>query len=490
MGTPSLATVECDRAGFFAALSGLRLLAVGDVMLDRYLQGSVSRVAAEAPVLVVRLGRTWSVPGGAGRVAACLAGIGCRVTVTGLVGADEAGAELCARLESAGVEEPDLLPCAVRTTTKTRVLADTAQHLLRLDDDPDPVPIPESGIGTRIAPRIREFDAVVVSDYDKGSLPHAEIRAVLDAARAADVPVIIDPKKEDMRVYAGCRVLTPNATEAERATGIRVERDPEGAALHLRATCRAEVVLITRGPDGMTGADEAGVFHIPARARLVADATGAGDTVAAVLAAAVAAGISVRAGCELGAIAAGIAVGRNGDSVVRAEELRAAVEGRSEKIVSAEGAAALALRERARGRTVVFTNGCFDLLHPGHLYSLERAREEGHFLIVGVNSDASVRLLKGPGRPVLPLDQRLAMLCGLGSVDAVVVFDAPTPEPLIRLLDPDVLVKGGDYTPETVVGADFVRSRGGRVVVVPRLTSLSTSGLLGHIARASNPSDQ
>ncbi len=469
---------------FFSTLPRLHLLVVGDLMLDRFLQGVVTRISPEAPVPVVRLDRSWATAGGAGHVAASLSGLGCRVTVAGFIGTDTAGEELRESLTTAGVRLTDLVVSTKRqTVTKTRILAQNAQQILRLDEEPDQNCLIDHAISlaTRVAARVHEFDGVILSDYEKGTLVPRGIRAILDATSACVRPTVVDPKKSDMAIYAGCTILTPNMNEAERAVGrsFRSDADVEVAACELRLNARSGTLLITRGPQGMTGADELGVFHIPTRVRDVADVTGAGDTVAAVVGAALAAGVGVREGCELASLAAGIAVSRHGTYVVRAEELRAATgSAGSAKVLTPDEAALVVLGERSRGRTVVFTNGCFDLLHPGHVYSLQRARAEGDFLVVGLNSDISVRSLKGAGRPVLPEHQRAALLAGLECVGAVVVFDTLTPEPLIERVKPDVLVKGGDYTQDEVVGAELVRSWGGRVVIVPRLEGLSTTNLI------------
>ena len=474
---------------FFTALDRLRILVVGDVMLDRYLQGSVSRISPEAPVPVVRLDRSWSSPGGAGHVAACLAGLGCRTTVLGLVGTDPAAAELRSVLASAGVAESELIESdspTARTVTKTRVLAGDAQQMLRMDEEADPDVWAEAAalIGARAVDRICEFDAVMIADYEKGALPAEVIRRIIDAATAAGRPTVVDPKKADLSVYSGCTILTPNTLEAERAAGRRLLDDADVAATarDIRRQYSLGTMLITRGSQGMTGADERGVFHVPARVREVADVTGAGDTVAAVLAAALAACIAVREGVELAALAAGIAVSHHGTYVVGKAELRAAALRVPTKVLQIDEAVSAVRREKSRGRRVVFTNGCFDLLHAGHLHSLQSARAEGDYLVVGLNADSSIREIKGPTRPVVPEDQRAALLAGLACVDAVVLFSEHTPERLIRELEPDVLVKGGEYANE-VVGAGLVKANGGRVVLVPRIDGLSTTEVIERLGR-------
>jgi D-beta-D-heptose 7-phosphate kinase/D-beta-D-heptose 1-phosphate adenosyltransferase len=472
---------------FFSSLPTLRILVYGDVMLDRYIQGSASRISPEAPVPVVRRQRSWSSPGGAGHVAACLAGLGCQTTVAGLIGDDAAGDELASLLRSAGVAGSGLRRSKQgATVAKTRILAGDFHQMLRLDEECEPAAWARDAeeLAEAAASTLAGFDAVVLTDYEKGALTAGVVRTLIDCGRRAEKPIVVDPKKADLTVYRGATVITPNCLEAERAVGSRigdVDADAAAAATELRANCQSQTLLITRGPQGMTGVDDDGVFHIPARTREVADVTGAGDTVVAVLAAALASGLGVRDGCELAAHAAGIAVSHPGTYVVRADELRSAAGGAPAKVLTLEAAVRAVQRERERGRSIVFTNGCFDLLHPGHLYSLQKARAEGHYLVVGLNSDRSIRALKGPTRPVLPEDQRATLLSGLACVDAVVLFEDQTPERLIQAIEPDVLVKGGDYTPEGVVGGDLVRRRGGRVVVVPRIEGLSTTELLTRI---------
>ena len=469
-----------------AQFTQVKILVVGDVMLDRYVQGAVRRISPEAPIPVVRLNHAWSAPGGAGNVAACLAGLGCQVTLLGVAGADAAGEELQAALAAAGVAEIELTASpSGRTVVKTRVMADGAQQIVRIDDEDEPAAWAEAAaiVGRHASLRVPEFDAVVLADYEKGTLTPAVVRQVIDAATAAGKPIVVDPKKTDLGVYAGCTVLTPNALEAERAAGrpLSTDAEVESFARDFRERCRLATMLVTRGSQGMTGVDADGAFQIPARVREVADVTGAGDTVVAVLAAGLAARLDVRGAAQLASIAAGIAVSHHGVYVVRPDELRAAAVGAPAKLLSLEQAARVVERLRARGRKIAFTNGCFDLLHPGHLYSLQMARAEGDFLVVGLNSDASVRALKGPTRPIMPEQQRAALLAGLTCVDAVVLFDDETPEKLLNALLPDVLVKGGDYRPEDVVGGEAIRDRGGRVVIVPRLDGLSTSNLVGRM---------
>jgi D-beta-D-heptose 7-phosphate kinase / D-beta-D-heptose 1-phosphate adenosyltransferase len=305
-------------------------------------------------------------------------------------------------------------------------------------------------------------------------------RTVIRRCRERGIPCVVDPKKADFAVYTRATVVTPNLLEAERAIGHPLEGDESvaRAADELRAALELDALLITRGPEGMSLSVPEGVTHIPALIRDVADVTGAGDTVVAVLAACLGSSWVLSEACRIANIAAGIAVSHPGTYVVHAAELEMAWGGLSPKILNWEAARRKLADARRRGRKVVFTNGCFDILHAGHLACLEGAKRLGDLLVVGLNSDASVRGLKGDSRPVIGQENRASLLAGLACVDVVVIFDEPTPEALIGLLEPDVLVKGGDYTPDQVAGADIVRARGGRVEILPLVPGLSTTAIL------------
>ena len=461
----------------------VRVLVVGDVMLDRYVQGSVSRISPEAPVPVVRWQREWATPGGAGHVAASIAGLGCKVSLAALVGRDADAEDLTRSLKHAGVSELHFVASEkVKTVTKTRIVAGDFQQLLRLDQDPS---VGEWGdapeqLGQKVISLISECDSLVLTDYEKGVLTESVVSALIQEANRQGKPVVVDPKKADLRVYQGATILTPNALETERAVGRKLGNEDEVnlIAQELRDTCRVETMLVTRGPNGMTGADEKGTFHIPAKVREVADVTGAGDTVVSVLAACLAVKIPLREACEMASIAAGIAVSHPGTYVVTGEELQAALGGQTGKILSWEAAKKRISFEQARGNRVAFTNGCFDLLHAGHLYSLEEARKRADLLVVGLNSDESVRNLKGPERPVILQSDRATMLAALACVDLVVIFDQATPGELIQALQPDVLLKGGDHAASTIVGGEVVRARGGEVISIPRIEGLSTTDII------------
>ncbi len=466
------------------------VMVVGDVMLDRHVHGPVRRISPEAPVPVVSLAGEVHTPGGAGNVAATLAALGAPVTLAGLVGPDAEGAQLVEALHAKGVTRtalhraPDL-----QTITKTRILSEGQQQLLRLDRDGDRTAYAAAaeGLLARIRPRFDGQAAVVIADYEKGAITPAVARAVIDECRRRGIPCVVDPKKVDFAPYARATVVTPNLLEAERTAGRPLAGDGAvaRAAEELRVDLDLDAMLITRGPEGMTLSTPRGITHIPAQVRDVADVTGAGDTVVAVLAACLASGWDPVEACRLANVAAGIAVSHPGTYVVHADELSMAWKGLSHKIVNRESARRRLSEARRRGHKVVFTNGCFDVLHAGHLTCLEGAKRLGDLLVVGLNSDASVRRLKGDSRPVNNQEHRASLLAGLACVDVVVIFDEPTPEGLIDLLEPDVLVKGGDYTADQVAGADLVHARGGRVVILPLVPGLSTTAILQHRAGGS-----
>lgn len=466
-----------------SATQKVRALVLGDVMLDRYLHGKVHRVSPEAPVPVVTLEGERRNAGGAGNVAVSLAALGAQVTLGATVGRDTDGRLLAETLKEGGVARLEFVEHAdVHTICKTRVVAGGYHQLLRLDQDGARGPFLRAAaeLQIRALDLIPQHQVVVLSDYEKGTLSEELIHTVVRACRSAGVPCLVDPKKLDFSVYGGATLLAPNLLETERAVGAPLTTDDavRRAACELRKQLALDYMLVTRSADGMTLASAERVSHFPARVRQVADVTGAGDTVVAVLAACFALGTDAEEACRIASVAAGIAVSMPGCYAVKADELETALHGHSPKVLTWSAAEArLRQSQRARQR-VVFTNGCFDILHAGHLTCLMKAKECGDLLAVGLNSDASVRGLKGPGRPVNTQADRATLLAGLACVDVVVLFDEPTPEALIRLLKPDVLAKGGDYRPETVVGAEFVQGYGGEVVIIPLVEGLSTTNIL------------
>ena len=461
---------------------GKPILVVGDLMLDRFWAGAARRLSPEAPVPVVNLRDEWDSPGGAGNVAASLAALDAEVTCAGVVGRDDEAADLRRSLERMGVrlllaDSPEL-----RTVTKTRVLASPQQQLVRIDRDGDPAMAERCAIEhlPLFLAAVGKSKAICLADYAKGTLPLQVIRSLIDESRRCKIPCIVDPKKTDFSAYAGATVLTPNLHETERALGRQLSSEAEikEAATRFREELNLDHMLITRSADGMTLASADGIHHFPALIRQVADVTGAGDTVVAVLALCLADGWAMQDACRLASIAAGIAVSRPGVYVVRRTELERAWGRTSPKVVDPETARHRLRLERQSGRTIVFTNGCFDILHAGHLYCLQEARRHGDLLVIGLNSDVSVKLNKGPSRPINHESNRAALLAGLECVDVVVLFDELTPEKLVHYLEPDVMVKGGDYQVEQIAGADFVQQRGGRIVTIPLMPGLSTTSIL------------
>lgn len=462
-----------------------RVMVLGDVMLDRYWEGPAARISPEAPVPVVNVENTREQPGGAGNVALNIAALGAGVSLGAFTGEDEAADALVSLLEGAGVDCDLRRVPGYATTTKLRVLS-RHQQLLRLDFEQAQLPAGVPSLEQGLAGRLAGCGALVLSDYAKGAL--AQPAGIIARARELGIPVIVDPKGMDFSRYRGATLLTPNLPELEAIAGpLDSESALEGAAQALVAELELEALLVTRGEHGMTlfrRGEQA--LHLPARGREVFDVTGAGDTVVAVLAASVAAGADLASATALANLAAGLVVGRLGTATVSAYELQASagvLSGAGRGVLGITQLQAAVATSRALGEKLVFTNGCFDILHAGHVGYLQQARLEGDRLVVAVNSDASVRRLKGEGRPVNPLERRMAVLAGLESVDWVVSFDEDTPMALLRTLRPDVLVKGGDYRRrEDVVGWELVESWGGRVALMDETPGASTSALVDGLA--------
>lgn len=462
-----------------------RVLVAGDVMLDRYWSGDTERISPEAPVPVVRVRGIENRPGGAANVARNVAALGARGVLLGLVGDDPEAGELRAQLAAAGSESRLHELAGERTITKLRVLSRN-QQLLRLDFENGFATARSAELLQLLEPELAKAGVLVLSDYGKGTL--ADPAAWIAAARKAGVPVLVDPKGRNFGCYRGATLLTPNLAEFELVAGAHSsESDLTASAAAMVRDLELEALLITRGERGMTLVRASGeVLHLPARAIEVYDVTGAGDTVIATLAAALAAGSALADAVALANVAAGIVVGRLGAAAVSAAELAQALgqhPGVERGVLDEEQLLRAVEMARARGARIVMTNGCFDLLHAGHVAYLAAARALGDRLVVAVNGDASVARLKGPGRPVNTLSRRMAVLAGLESVDWVVGFDEETPERLLARLRPEVLVKGGDYTREQVVGRALVESWGGRVEVLSFVDDCSTTAILERIAR-------
>lgn len=471
----------------FARAANLRCLVVGDLILDEYLWGKTERISPEAPVQVVDVLREDLRLGGAGNVANNLLALGCRVSVASVIGQDENGWALVKTFNQLGIQTDGILQEPERRTgRKTRVLA-ANQQIVRIDrESREPLSdAPETQFCDWLRTHLGDYDVVLVSDYLKGVLTHQVLRTVMTTARQHRIPVLVDPKGNDYRKYRGATVLTPNRKETEVASGIpvRCQATLQEAASILMATVELENLLVTRSEEGMTLFTANGeTVHIPTVAREVYDVTGAGDTVLALLAFGVAGGLELAEAARLANLAAGIAVGKLGTSVVTPAEIIAALAASHRdsdgKIKSRDVLATIIEQERHKDRQVVFTNGCFDLLHVGHVKYLQAARRLGDLLVLGLNSDASVRRLKGPRRPLIGEDERAHLLAALDCIDYVCLFDEDTPLELIAALKPDILVKGGDYTPEGVVGKELVEAYGGRVELIPFVDGKSTTTII------------
>lgn len=458
-----------------------RVLVVGDIMLDRYWHGTTARISPEAPVPVVKVGEIEDRPGGAANVALNLAALGAVVSLAGITGDDEAADVLESRLQAAGVAPRLQRNPQLPTITKLRVIS-RQQQLIRMDFE-ETLNLP-AGVDLVSAAALQQAGVLVLSDYAKGTL--ADPQALIQRAKARQLPVLVDPKGSDFHKYRGATLLTPNLGEFEAVVGhCSSEAELVAKAETLIRDLDLQALLITRGEQGMSlvrlGAPE---LHLPAQAREVFDVTGAGDTVIATLAAALAAGESLSHAVALANLAASIVVGKLGTATVSAVELQRLLrreQGGDRGVLTVEQLQVLREEARAIGETVVFTNGCFDILHAGHVTYLEQARARGDRLIVAINDDASVTRLKGPGRPINPVDGRMAVLAGLEAVDWVVSFSEDTPENLLRQIQPDVLVKGGDYSREQVVGWQIVEAYGGRVDVLGHVEGCSTTAIVERV---------
>ena len=459
-----------------------QVLVVGDVMLDRYWHGPTARISPEAPVPVVKVEEIEERPGGAANVALNVAALGGQATLIGLVGDDEAATALAKGLKSVHVRSDFVTVKGFPTITKLRVLS-RHQQLLRLDfeegfDNVDSAPILEK-MQNSLAEKNNKV--VIFSDYNKGSL--ADVQKMILLAKKSGAKVLVDPKGADFEKYRGATLLTPNLGEFEAVVG-RCKTDHElvERALGLIKKFDFEALLVTRSENGMTLIREGqDAFHLPTLAQEVYDVTGAGDTVISVLASSLSAGSSFEQACTLANAGAGVVVGKIGTSTVNTIELANAVYSQQEigfGVLAQEQLQIAVKLAQHRGEKVVMTNGCFDILHAGHVSYLNTAREQGQRLIVAVNSDQSVRDLKGKGRPVNPVDRRMAVLAGLGSVDWVIEFTEDTPQRLISEILPDLLVKGGDYKPEEIAGGAEVIANGGEVRVLQFEEGCSTTEII------------
>ena len=457
------------------------VLVVGDVMLDRYWHGPATRISPEAPVPVVNVKQIEERPGGAANVALNIAALGASSTVVGLVGEDEAAQAIQDSLRSVHIKTDFIAVPDIPTITKLRVLS-RHQQLIRLDFEESFAEVDSAAIMKNMTKALTgENPVVVFSDYNKGSL--SDIQNMIQLAKSRGAKVLVDPKGSDFEKYRGATLLTPNLSEFEEVVGhCKTDQELFERATQLVIDLQLDALLVTRSEHGMTLIREnVAPFHLPTQAQEVFDVTGAGDTVMAVLAASIAAGSSFEDACALANAGAGVVVGKIGTSTVNTIELANAVYSQQEigfGVLTEEQLKLSVKLAQHRGEKVVMTNGCFDILHAGHVSYLNTAREQGDRLIVAVNSDQSVRGLKGEGRPVNPVDRRMLVLAGLGAVDWVVEFTEDTPQRLIAGVLPDLLVKGGDYKPEEIAGGKEVIANGGEVRVLQFKDGCSTSEII------------
>jgi D-beta-D-heptose 7-phosphate kinase/D-beta-D-heptose 1-phosphate adenosyltransferase len=459
--------------------SQARIMVIGDVMLDRYWSGQASRISPEAPVPVVRVKDIEDRIGGAGNVALNIARLGGQVTLLGVIGDDAEGAELKKLLEAEGVVCDFVVEPSLKTVCKLRIMAQH-QQLIRLDFEELPLKFDRHELKNRLQNQLPQHDVLVFSDYGKGTL--AAVVDFIAAAKNAGLKVLVDPKGTDFQRYAHADVITPNLGELQAVVGSSTDEQAlQAKGRQLLAQHQIAALLLTRGEAGMTLIQADASHSLPAQAKDVFDVTGAGDTVIAVMALGMAVNRPLTEAMYLANLAGGIVVGKLGTSTVSLEELARAMHGDRDAqygVVSEDELAHLISGAKASGERVIMTNGCFDLLHAGHVTYLQQARALGERLIVAVNSDASVRRLKGDSRPINGLQQRMAVLAALACVDWVVAFEEETPERLYCKLLPDVIVKGGDYSPGQVAGGDCVIKAGGEVKILEFVDGHSTTAMI------------
>jgi D-beta-D-heptose 7-phosphate kinase/D-beta-D-heptose 1-phosphate adenosyltransferase len=481
-----------------------RVLVIGDVMLDRYVWGDAARISQEAPVILLHADKREELLGGASSVATMLRALGAKVALAGVVGDDVDGARIRHLLNDLGIDEEGVLADSARPSTVKERYIGRAQHrhpqqMIRVDYETR-APVAEAlekQLSQVLAQQIRKADVVLVSDYDKGVCTSGLMATSIALARARGLRILADPiRGRDYRKYHGCSAVTPNRLEAGLATGRTLNASGEilEAAVQLQEQLDLEAAVVTLDKDGMALAHRDGRRKLlPTRPRQVYDITGAGDMVLSVLGMALAAGADYEAAIALANVAGGLEVERIGVATVTRDEILTdllhggagpSYSSGQEKVRGLASLIPELERRRRLGQKVAFTNGCFDVLHAGHVQYLQAARAQGDVLVVGLNSDSSVRQLKGPGRPVNALEARAQVLAALQAVDLVAVFDEPTPLELLKVIRPDVLVKGADYRKAEVIGAEFVESYGGRVYLAPLREGYSTSRLLERLRAA------
>jgi D-beta-D-heptose 7-phosphate kinase/D-beta-D-heptose 1-phosphate adenosyltransferase len=477
--------------------SSTRILCVGDVMLDRFIRGSISRISPEAPIPVLHIKEEKTVLGGAGNVVRNLEALGCSVTFISAIGKDRNGSHIQELLNSSPTITAHLIIDEKRTTTtKTRFIA-TNQQVLRTDLEQilSLTESQENGLLNLFKEHVQNHDLVILSDYAKGFFSPQGLRTLIQETHTYGKPILVDPKGHDYGKYKGATLLTPNRQELSQATLLSTQTHEEviTAAQKIIKMCDLNAMIVTRGSEGMSLIDGSGaVEHLPTLALETFDVSGAGDTVIATLAATLAAGGSLSEAMNLANAAAGLVVAKVGTAVVHQDELLTALhhqelDAHEKKIVSWQVAQDITQKWKRRGNRVVFTNGCFDLLHPGHVSLLAQAKKAGDRLVLGLNTDNSIKRFKGPTRPIQSEMARALVLASLASVDLVVLFDQDGPLELIETLKPDILVKGADYTIDQVWGASFVQSYGGQVLLIDLVEGQSTTSIVSRIEKQESP---
>jgi D-beta-D-heptose 7-phosphate kinase/D-beta-D-heptose 1-phosphate adenosyltransferase len=458
------------------------ILVIGDIMVDKYWFGDTLRISPEAPVPIVKIHDTNHRPGGAGNVALNIAALGATVTLIGITGNDEAAYLLKQQLTAANVNHDLCVLDAVSTIVKLRVIS-RHQQLIRLDFEEASLPNHQEILLERYQTHLSNVDLVILSDYQKGTL--ADPQHFIQLAKQQHVPVLVDPKGYDFHRYSYASILTPNFKEFETIVGLcNSEQDIAQKGRELLHQYHIETLLVTRGEEGMTLIQPTEVTHLPAYAREVFDVTGAGDTVIGVLGTAVALGVNLLTATALANLAASLVITKLGAASISSRELQVALTGKPNFVTGIVNEEQLlqAIRElQAQGKKIAFTNGCFDIIHAGHVTSLQMAKQLADYLIVAVNTDESVQQLKGQNRPINHLEHRMTVLAGLGAVDWVIPFSEDTPKRLLQLLRPNLLVKGGDYQLDEVVGADIVRAYGGEVCVMNHPITTSSTAIIHHM---------
>ena len=466
------------------------ILCIGDVLLDRFISGEVNRISPEAPIPILKITKETSMLGGAGNVVQNLVALGAKVRFLSVIGDDTAGQEVLEKINHSKTIKANLILDKKRQTSiKIRFLSGN-QQILRSDKETTN-DISENHAKTilnLVQKEIRDFGALVLSDYGKGVLTDELLHQLITTAKTARVPVIVDPKGKNYSCYQGSTLITPNKRELEKATGIKSNSDESvaTAAAYLIKTCKINSVLATRSSEGMTLQTKTETKHFVAEAREVYDVSGAGDTVVAVMACAISSRANLNDAVSLANTAAGIVVGKFGTAVIPIKELAASYRDKTKldtktKIMTSSQILKTIKSWRSQKLRIGFTNGCFDILHLGHLSLLDQSKKVCDRLVIGVNTDKSVKRLKGEKRPLNPEEARIQILAAMSDVDAIILFDEDTPINLIKRFKPDVLIKGADYTINTVIGADFVIKNGGEIFLAQLKKGFSSSKTINRI---------